>query len=144
MRAIWELVETIITPIITYGSESWEPKINEMAQIEAIFNKAIKTILQLPDQTPTAILLAETGFLPIEMIVKRKKIMHANRVALQQGCCSLAQDPACVTLWRQLQTRFWDASPRASVQNQQPMVFSFFHLVLTNYRWFFLHDSMNE
>ena len=34
--------------------------------------------------------------------------------------------PACVTLWRQLQTRFWDASPRASVQKQQAMVFSFF------------------
>ena len=26
MAAIWELVETIIIPIITYGSESWEPK----------------------------------------------------------------------------------------------------------------------
>ena len=33
---------------------------------------------------------------------------------------------ACVTLWRQLQTRFRDASPRASVQKQQPMVFPFF------------------
>ena len=36
------------------------------------------------------------------------------------------ESPACVTLWRQLQTRFWDASPRASVQKQQAMVFSFF------------------
>ena len=45
--------------------------------------------------------------------------------------------PACVTLWRQLQTRFWDASPRASVQKQQAMVFSFCHRVLTNYCWFF-------
>ena len=51
---------------------------------------------------------------------------------------------ACVTLWRQLQTRFWDASPRASVQKQQPMVFPFFHRVFTNYCWFFLYDSMNE
>ena len=55
-----------------------------------------------------------------------------------------SETPACVTLWRQLQTRFWDASPRASVQKQQPMVFSFFHRVFTNYCWFFLHDSTNE
>ena len=34
-------------------------------------------------------------------------------------------ESACVTIWRQLQIRFWDASPRASVQKQQPMVFPF-------------------
>ena len=83
MAAIWELVETIIIPIITYGSESWEPKKKEMTQIEAIFNKTLKTILQLPDQTPTATLLAETGFIPIELVVK-KKIMHANRVLTKE------------------------------------------------------------
>ena len=80
MAAIWELVETVIIPIITYGSESWEPKKNEMTQIGAIFNKTPKTILQLPDETPTTTLLAETGFIPIELVVKKKKIMHANRV----------------------------------------------------------------
>ena len=84
MEAIWELVETIMIPIITYGSESWEPKKKEIAQIDTIFNKALKTILQLPDQTPTAILLAETGFLTIEMNVNKKKIMHANRVLTKE------------------------------------------------------------
>ena len=43
MAAIWELVETIMIPIITYGSESWEPKKKEIAQIETIFNKALET-----------------------------------------------------------------------------------------------------
>ena len=84
MAAIWELVETIIIPIITYRSESWVPKKKEIAQIETIFNKALKTILQLPDQTPTAILLAETGFLTIEINVNKKKIMHANRVLTKE------------------------------------------------------------
>ena len=55
-----------------------------MTQIEAIFNKTPKTILQLPDQTPTATLLAETGFIPIELVVKKKKIMHANRVLTKE------------------------------------------------------------
>ena len=55
-----------------------------------------------------------------------------------------APGPACVTLWRPLHTRFWDASPRSSVQKQHPVVFSFFHRIFTNYRWFFLYDSTNE
>ena len=111
MAAIWELVETIIIPIITYGSESWEPKKKEIAQIETIFNKALKTIPQFPDQTPTAILLAETGFLTIEMNVNKKKIMHANRVLtkvllLNQG--SSLEEPGLIqqltqgnNIWRE-------------------------------------------
>ena len=42
MAAIWELVEIIIIPIITYGSESWEPMKKEMTNIETIFNKTLK------------------------------------------------------------------------------------------------------
>ena len=80
MRAIWELIETTIIPIITYGLESWEPTKGEMEQIETIFNKALKTILHLPQQTPTAILLAETGFHSIELYINRRKIMHASRI----------------------------------------------------------------
>ena len=83
MAAIWELMETVIIPIITYGSESWEPK-KEMTQIEAIFNKTLKTILQLPDLTPTSTLLAEAGFIPIELVVKKKKTMQANRVLTKE------------------------------------------------------------
>ena len=101
MAAIWELVETIIIPIITYGSESWEPKKKEIAQIETIFNKALKTILQLPDQTPTAILLAETGFLTIEMNVNKKKIMHANRVLTKEEPGLIQQLTQGNSIWRE-------------------------------------------
>ena len=83
MAAIWELVETVIIPIITYGSESWEPKKKERTQIKAIFNKTLKTILQLPDQTPTATLLAETGFIAIELVVKKEK-NHACKQSTNQ------------------------------------------------------------
>ena len=38
--------------------------------------------------------------------------------------------PACVTLWRQQQTRFWDASPRASVQNNN-LWYSHFFIVFS-------------
>ena len=99
--AIWKLVETIIIPIITYGSESWEPKKKEMTQIEAIFNKTLKTILQLPDQTPTATLLAETGFIPIELVVKKKKIMHANRVLTKEKMGLIQLITKEKSLWRE-------------------------------------------
>ena len=80
MEAVWQLLEATIIPIITYGSEAWEPTKKESEQLETIFNKALKTILHLPQQTPTNILLAETGNIPIELIIKKKKLMHANRI----------------------------------------------------------------
>ncbi len=80
MRAIWELVETSIIPIITYGSEGWKMTKEDICQIQSIFNGALKEILQLPQGTPTTILLTETGFLPIEMIIKKKKLNQHNRI----------------------------------------------------------------
>jgi len=41
----------------------------------------VKTILYLPKGTPTSILLKETGFYPIEYIIKKKQILHAKRIA---------------------------------------------------------------
>ncbi len=80
MRAIWELIETSIIPIITYGSEGWNPNKEERELIQTIFNNALKDILQLPQGTPTTILLAETGFIPIEMIIKKKKMNQQIRI----------------------------------------------------------------
>ena len=72
MRATWELVETSIIPIINYRSEGGNMTKEESKQIQTIFNTAIKDILQLPQGTPTSILLAETGFLPMELIINKK------------------------------------------------------------------------
>ena len=43
MTAIWDFVKTIIIDMIIYEKESLKQKKNEMAQIEAIFNKILKT-----------------------------------------------------------------------------------------------------
>ena len=40
----------------------------------------MKTILYLPQGTPTTILLNETGNLPIEYIIKKKQILQAKRI----------------------------------------------------------------
>ena len=40
----------------------------------------MKTILYLPQGTPTTILLNETGNLPIEYMIKKKQILQAKRI----------------------------------------------------------------
>ena len=81
MKAIWQLIESVIIPIITYGSEGWNPRKCEIEKLEKIFNKALKTVLGVPAATPTAILLGETGFIPIELVINKKIIMQAMRVS---------------------------------------------------------------
>ena len=80
MRAIWELVETTIIPILTYESEGWKLTKGEYEQLQTIFNKALKDILKLPQGTPTQILLGETGFQPINLIINKKRLMQSNRI----------------------------------------------------------------
>ena len=77
------------------------------------------------------------------MKVTQMAPVHAANLVANSGNTAYA---ACVTLWRQLQTRFWDASPRTSVQKQQLMVFSFFsscshQLLLIFPPW--LHEWIN-
>ena len=53
MRAIWELMDTTIILILTYGSEGWKATESEIEEVQTIFNKAIKDLLMLPQVTPT-------------------------------------------------------------------------------------------
>ena len=50
-----------------------------------IFNKALKNILHLPQQTPTSTPLAETGDVPIELIIKKKKTNACQQNTNQQN-----------------------------------------------------------
>ena len=85
MEAVWQLVDSIIIPILTYGAERWDPTKTELQQLQTIMNKALKTLLFLPKQTPTSILLQETGYLPIERMIKKKRVMQAHRILHKKG-----------------------------------------------------------
>ena len=74
------LVDSIIIPILTYGAEGWDPTNIELEQIQTILNKALKILLCLPQQTLTIILLSETGYIPTERMIKKKRIMQAHRI----------------------------------------------------------------
>ena len=80
MKAIWQLVDATIIPILTYAAEGWNYTKEEIEKTQTIFNEALKTILFLPQGTPTTILLNETGYPAIEDIIKKKRIMQAHRV----------------------------------------------------------------
>ena len=84
MEAIWTLVQSVILPILTYGAEGWKINKTEMENIEKIFIRSIKTILALPTSTPNTILLAETGFMPVQLTINKKRIMQAQRILKNQ------------------------------------------------------------
>ena len=80
MQAIWQMVDAIIIPIMTYACEGWTTNKEENKRLQRIFNETIKTLLFLPKGTPTTILLNETGNIPIEYTIKIKKILQAKRI----------------------------------------------------------------
>ena len=85
MCAVWQLIEATIIHILTYGAEGWDLNKKEQEQLQTILNKVLKTILFLPQGTPTSILLAETGILPIKHTINRKRIMQAQRINNKKG-----------------------------------------------------------
>ena len=85
MTAVWQMVDAILIPILTYACEAWTPNKEEITKLQTIFNEALKTILSLPKGTPTTILLNETGNYPIELTIKKKKILHAKRIDSLKG-----------------------------------------------------------
>ena len=84
MQAIWQMVNAIIIPIMTYACEGWTIGNEENKKLQTIFNEVIKTLLYLPKGIPTMILLNETGYMPVEYTKMRKKIMQAKRIHMMK------------------------------------------------------------
>ena len=84
MQAIWQMVDAIIIPIMTYACEGWTIGKEENKKLQTIFNEVIKTLLYLPKGIPTMILLNETGYMPVEYTIMRKKIMQAKRIDMMK------------------------------------------------------------
>ena len=65
MQAIWQMVDAIIIPILTYACEGWTLNKEEKKKLQSIFNEAMKTLLCLPKETPIHILHNNFRLLPI-------------------------------------------------------------------------------
>ena len=73
MTAIWDFVKTIIIDMIIYEKESLKQKKERNGTNRSNIQQNTENILQLLDPIPTVVLLSE-------MIVKKKTVMHINRV----------------------------------------------------------------
>ena len=73
MGIIWKLVETCITPIITYASETWENNKEENKRANRILDGILKRILMVPTSTPREALHIETGLTDIVHTAKQKR-----------------------------------------------------------------------
>ena len=80
MRAIWELIESTIIAIITYGSETWEANKGETREINRIMDNIIRRILLTPQSTPREALYIETGLLDPQTIAMKQKINMDHRL----------------------------------------------------------------
>ena len=80
MKAIWELIESTVVAIITYGSETWNTNKTETLEINKIMDNIIKRILLLPQSTPREALYIETGLLDPQTIAMKQKINMDHRL----------------------------------------------------------------
>jgi len=80
MDTIWKLVETCIIPVITYGSETWEPTKKETKSLNQILDNILKRILKVPTSTPRESLYIETGLIDIEHTRIQKRIAMLHRL----------------------------------------------------------------
>jgi hypothetical protein len=80
MNTIWKLLETCIVPIITYGSETWEPTKKEINSTNQILYSIIKRILKVPTSTPREALYIETGIIDTNHTRIQKRIAMLHRL----------------------------------------------------------------
>ena len=106
MEAVWQLVDSIIMPILTYGAEWWEPT---QTELQTIMNKALKILLFLPQQTSTSI-LQETGYLPTEREIKRKGWCRTTEYSTKRAAHPINQ-------WQQTKTACGKAEQTKSWKN---------------------------
>ena len=80
LETIWELFQTCIQPIITYGLEAWDITQKELKEFEKVQEHLIKRILLTPIQTPTEAIYYETGLMSIKSLVQRNKVLMGERL----------------------------------------------------------------
>ena len=80
MKTIWQVVETCIIPIITYGTEAGKITKTEKKGLNKILDDIIKRILRVPTSTPRGPLYYETGLLDIEHSIKKNRVNYVKNL----------------------------------------------------------------
>ena len=80
LKAIWQLVDSKIIPMLAYACESWIHIKDEKAKIQTILKGVIESILYLPKGIPTTIILCDTGRIPMEHAITKQQTLQAKRI----------------------------------------------------------------
>ena len=67
-----------IVPSLAYGTECLNFTKKDLESIEQIQLNALRMILKVPKSTPRISLLAETGCLPMEIVIHKRKLMYLH------------------------------------------------------------------
>ena len=85
MKVIWELVETCILPILTYGWEATTPRKKDLNLLKQICDNIIKRIIMVPKGTPWEPLYLETGIIEPETLTLKNRINYMDRIETSES-----------------------------------------------------------
>ena len=80
-----KLMEVVIIPKIYYNSETWtNMRKSDINNIDMITVRCLNRLLKLPESTPGYGLYAETGIIPAEQQITKKKLIFLHRILLNR------------------------------------------------------------
>ena len=85
LKVIWELIETCILPIITYGWEATNPRRCDEKQLKQIVDNLIKRVLITPTGTPWEPLYIETGIQEIGLTIQKNRLNYMEKIETSQS-----------------------------------------------------------
>ena len=75
---ILSLYNTLVVPVLLYGSEIWG--VGDISKIELFERKFMKRLLKVSYQTPTCMVYAELGIMPVKYLVKQRILNYWCRI----------------------------------------------------------------
>ena len=108
MQAIWTLIQTCITPIVTYASETWHINKQETKKLNQILDKVIRRVLMTPDATPREAIYIDTGLLDVYTISDSKRLNMKARLNRDKSelMAKILDNPQCM----------WEADTKTTME----------------------------